>query len=56
MDEIALKTASRGGYDRKYRRCCGIGEFRQIQPQRKNGNDTRSVRSGLGQEEEGEYP
>ena len=45
-----------GGYDRKYRRCRGIGEFRQVQPQCENGNALGSVRSGLGQEEDGEYP
>ena len=48
-----------GGYDRKYRRVRGIAEFDkkgQVPSQRKNSDVNGIVRSGLGEEEKGEYP
>ena len=59
VDAVSTLNPTRGGYDRKYRRIRGIGEFVQRQSaqiERKSGNDVRSVRSGLGQEEKGDYP
>jgi len=61
VDEIALNTASRGGYDRKYRRIRGIGEFARRTAKTAQGRFKSATSDNVGDVDErtndkGEYP
>lgn len=63
IDEIALKQGSRGGYDNKYRKLRGIGEYSKrtdgIQTgwkQSETCNHAGNADKGQGTSDKGEYP
>lgn len=63
IDEMAIKQGSRGGYDRKYRRLRGIGEFAKPQDaqsrrgqQQKVSGDVGMVYKKQSKTDSGEYP
>ena len=63
IDNVAIKNPTRGGYDRKYRRVRGIGEFSKQEnekqgrrKQSKTCNNAWNAIKKQGQSDKGEYP
>ena len=62
-DNVSMQNPTRGGYDRKYRRIRGIGEFSKQSnevksrwKQSKAGNNARDAYNGQEKSDKGEYP